>query len=240
MSDYLQFACPHCGQMYRLTVERAAADAGQMFICRTCRGHFTLPDFAANPQAAEDDGDAADLAELAAALSSDPMAGAGAVQAPHAVQAKPDGSAAPPPPAAEAAQAGPAAQAQPALPLEYQPHTGRSWRLADVLAFRVLVTVPVVRVVFWIAAALVSLPGISVMASAFTSVPGGVYLGRLYVQSWAVNVALFAVGLGWMVVGVVVVRVICELLIVVFRIHETLREVRAALRAGALREEKAR
>ena len=56
----------------------------------------------------------------------------------------------------------------------------------------------------------------------------GLFLGGRWVESYALNVLFGLLGLGWIVVGVSLVRVVCELLILIFRICEAHSETRNA------------
>jgi hypothetical protein len=86
--------------------------------------------------------------------------------------------------------------------------------IGDFLAFRKMIAPVVIHIGFWIGAVLASLAGIFLMIDSLQrNNGGGVLLG-------------FAV----MLLGPIVVRVICEVLIVSFRMNETLTEIRNELK----------
>lgn len=77
----------------------------------------------------------------------------------------------------------------------------------DWLTFDKMITPTIIQIVFWIVAALVVLSG---LFSLFTF-DGGF---------WGVIRSLI-----WIVLGPIIVRIYCELVIIFFRIHDRLREV---------------
>ncbi len=79
----------------------------------------------------------------------------------------------------------------------------------DFLAFRTMIAIPVIMVLFWVGVILTIIGGFVQM---FT-VRGGV-----------------CTGLATVILGPFIVRIYCEFLIVVFRINETLTEVLNTLR----------
>ncbi len=83
--------------------------------------------------------------------------------------------------------------------------------MADFLAFRRMLRPWLIQVLFWLAM--------------FASVLGGVVLIGLGARDHRASEAL--VGVGSLLLGPLVVRVYAELLIVVFRINETLTDLRA-------------
>ena len=88
--------------------------------------------------------------------------------------------------------------------------------LSDFLAFRRMITPIIIQIVFWIGAVLSSMGGIFMMiASIQIKNVGGIFMG------------FFA-----MLLGPIIVRIYCELLIVFFRMNETLTEIRNELRKG--------
>ena len=78
----------------------------------------------------------------------------------------------------------------------------------DFFSFRTMITPIIIQVIFW-----VGVVGCVIMGL------GGVVGGR---PLW---------GLGLIVLGPLAVRVECELLILLFRIHDALQEIRASKRA---------
>ena len=76
----------------------------------------------------------------------------------------------------------------------------------DFLSFRRMITPVIIQILFWIFTAIAVIGGIVLMFG------GG---GRT------------ALGLVWIIVGPLIARVYCEILIVVFRINETLTDIRA-------------
>jgi len=77
----------------------------------------------------------------------------------------------------------------------------------EFLSFRKMITPVIIQVIFWL----------GVVGSVLVGL-GAVFGGRgLY-------------GLGLIVVGPIVVRIECELLIIMFRIHDALQDIRSAKR----------
>ena len=76
----------------------------------------------------------------------------------------------------------------------------------DFFSFRRMITPVIIQILFWVFTAIAVIGGIVLMFG------GG---------------AKTALGLIWIVVGPLVARVYCEILIVVFRINETLTDIRA-------------
>ncbi len=86
--------------------------------------------------------------------------------------------------------------------------------LGDYLAFRRMLTPVIIQIIFWISAVLVSLIGVvTIISGANQSNVGAAFAGFLL-----------------MVFGPIVVRIYCELLIVIFRMNETLTDIREELR----------
>jgi hypothetical protein len=83
--------------------------------------------------------------------------------------------------------------------------------LADFLAFRTMLTPVLIKVLFWIGIAGCVIAGLGqlVMALQFGSLLGGLFAALVI-----------------LVVGPIFVRVYCELMILLFRIHETLQEIK--------------
>lgn len=85
----------------------------------------------------------------------------------------------------------------------------------DLLTFRKMITPVIVQAVFWIGAGIAVIAGLIGIGSGLSSSYGGgtqVLLGLLI-----------------LVLGPVVVRIYCELLILLFKMYEALNEVRTSL-----------
>ena len=82
----------------------------------------------------------------------------------------------------------------------------------DFFAFRTMITPVIIQVIFWIGVALCLIFGL-----------GAIFVGSRYGGGgpvWGILVILF---------GPVVVRIYCEILIIFFRINETLTEIKHTL-----------
>lgn len=84
--------------------------------------------------------------------------------------------------------------------------------LGDFLAFRTMLTPVLIKILFWIGIAGCVLAGLGQLVMAFS---------RFGSVVWGIFSALMT-----LVVGPIFVRVYCELIIVLFRIYETLREIK--------------
>ena len=91
----------------------------------------------------------------------------------------------------------------------------KSEKVVDFIKFRKMITPMIIQVLFWIGAVLSVLGGLVTMATSFGRYGGGG--------------AQFLGGLLVIVLGPVVVRIYCELLILFFRMNETLSEIKDAL-----------
>jgi len=81
--------------------------------------------------------------------------------------------------------------------------------MSDFLAFRTMITPLIIQIIFWIGVALCIIFGLA-----------AIFVGSRYGNGspiWGVLVILF---------GPVVVRIYCEILIIFFRINETLTEIK--------------
>ena len=79
----------------------------------------------------------------------------------------------------------------------------------EFLSFRKMITPSVIQILFWIGVIVCVLAGLaSIVGGSYLPGPGGTIYGLL---------VLF--------VGPIIVRVYCEILIVVFRIHDSLAEI---------------
>lgn len=87
--------------------------------------------------------------------------------------------------------------------------------MEDFLKFRKMITPAIIQVLFWVGVAISAISGLVVMGSSFGRYGGG----------WAT----FLSGLLMLVLGPVVVRIYCELLILFFRMNETLTEIKKGL-----------
>jgi len=92
----------------------------------------------------------------------------------------------------------------------------KSEKIIDFIKFRKMITPMIIQVLFWIGAVLAVLGGLVTMATSFGRYGGGG--------------AQFLGGLLVIVLGPVVVRIYCELLILFFRMNETLTEIKDALK----------
>ena len=82
----------------------------------------------------------------------------------------------------------------------------------DLLAFRKMITPTVIQVVFWIGVVICVLAGIIGIISGVAGTRGGG--------------AQVLGGLLTLILGPLFVRIYCELLIIIFRIHDRLTEIR--------------
>jgi len=84
--------------------------------------------------------------------------------------------------------------------------------MEDFLQFRKMITPVIIKILFWIGVAVSVIGGLVMIIVAF---------GR-----YGTGVAGFFAGLLTMILGPVMVRIYCELLILFFRINDTLTEIR--------------
>ena len=87
--------------------------------------------------------------------------------------------------------------------------------MSDFLASRRMITPVIIQVVFWVGAALCVVAGLIGIVRGVTESYGG---------TWD-----FLTGLALLLLGPLMTRVYCELLILVFRIDETLSDIRRSL-----------
>jgi len=87
--------------------------------------------------------------------------------------------------------------------------------MEDFLKFRKMITPVIIQVLFWVGVVGTVIAALVVMAMSFGSSGGGA--------------AQFLGGLVMLVLGPVVVRIYCELLILFFRINETLTDIKNGL-----------
>jgi hypothetical protein len=86
----------------------------------------------------------------------------------------------------------------------------------DFLKFRKMITPAIIQVLFWVGVVIAVLGALGTMISSFFRGGGGV--------------VTFFGGLIMLVVGPVIVRIYCELLILFFRMNETLTEIKDNLK----------
>ena len=89
--------------------------------------------------------------------------------------------------------------------------------LGDFLAFRRMITPVIIQIIFWIGAVLASMAGIFMMIN-----------GIRFSDASTIFVGFFT-----MLLGPIGVRIYCELLIVIFRMNETLTDIHNELRRKA-------
>ena len=85
--------------------------------------------------------------------------------------------------------------------------------MRDFLAFRTMVTPVIIQIIFWVGVAACIILGLGGIFSASGPRPG-IQIGT---------------GLLFLVLGPLVVRIYCEILIIFFRINETLTEIKHAM-----------
>jgi len=101
-----------------------------------------------------------------------------------------------------------AAQSSP--PTHPTASAGNAGSMHDFLVFKLMVTPLIIQIVFWVGAGLCVLAGLIVI-----------------IVGLATNVImLLLLGLVYMVLGPLLVRIYCELIILAFRMNETLTEIR--------------
>ena len=82
----------------------------------------------------------------------------------------------------------------------------------DFLKFRKMITPAIIQILFWVGVAVTIIGSLVTMAVSFGRYGGGI--------------GTFLGGLLMLVLGPVVVRIYCELLILFFRMNETLTEIK--------------
>jgi len=87
--------------------------------------------------------------------------------------------------------------------------------MSDFLTFRRMITPVIIQVVFWVGVALCVTAGLMGIVRGVTESYGG---------TWG-----FLSGLALLLLGPLMTRVYCELLILAFRINETLNDIRTSL-----------
>jgi len=91
----------------------------------------------------------------------------------------------------------------------------KSENMGDFIKFRKMITPAIIQVLFWAGAAVTVLAGLVTMATSFGRYGGGA--------------ATFFGGFLMMILGPVAVRIYCELLILLFRMNETLTDIKNGL-----------
>jgi len=91
----------------------------------------------------------------------------------------------------------------------------KSENMNDFLKFRKMITPAIIQILFWIGAAISVIAGLIIMGTSFGRFGGGA--------------ATFFGGLLTLVFGPFVVRIYCEILILFFRMNETLTEIKNGL-----------
>jgi len=86
--------------------------------------------------------------------------------------------------------------------------------MEDFLSFRKMVTPLIIKILFWVGVAFSVIAGLVIIISSFTTRGGG---------------GLFLFGLLVMLIGPVISRIYCEILILFFRMHDSLNEIRELL-----------
>ena len=84
--------------------------------------------------------------------------------------------------------------------------------MSDFLSFRTMITPVIIQIIFWVGVVLCILFGV-----------GAIFFGTQYGEGgivWGILVLIF---------GPVLVRIYCEILIIFFRINETLTEIKHTL-----------
>ena len=85
----------------------------------------------------------------------------------------------------------------------------------DFIKFRKMITPAIIQVLFWVLTGLTVLGGLITMGASFTRFGGGA--------------GTFFGGLLTLVLGPIAVRIYCEILILFFRMNETLTEIKNGL-----------
>lgn len=85
----------------------------------------------------------------------------------------------------------------------------------DFLKFRKMITPAIITILFWLGAGISVLAGLIIMGTSFGRFGGGA--------------ATFFGGLLTLALGPIVVRIYCEILILFFRMNETLTEIKHGL-----------
>jgi len=91
----------------------------------------------------------------------------------------------------------------------------KSENMSDFLKFRKMITPAIIQILFWVGAVISVLGGLIIMGTSFSRYGGGA--------------GTFFGGLLTLVFGPIVTRIYCEILILFFRMNETLTEIKHGL-----------
>ena len=86
--------------------------------------------------------------------------------------------------------------------------------MEDFLSFRKMITPIIIKILFWVGVAINVIVGLIAIISSFTSRGGG---------------GMFLYGLLIIILGPVITRIYCEILILFFRMHDSLVEIKDLL-----------
>lgn len=95
--------------------------------------------------------------------------------------------------------------------------------MGDFLAFRRMVTPILIQIIFWLGAIGSVITGLVIMVAGVSAVSGGSGGGA------GGGVIGFVLGIATMIGGTLAVRIWCELLILFFRMNETLTDIKNAI-----------
>ena len=101
--------------------------------------------------------------------------------------------------------------------------------MRDFLAFRRMITPVVIQIVFWIGVAACVVAAAIFMLGAFTPGTLGAPGYRSADQAATGQLIDLAGGLAILIFGPIAIRIYCELLILMFRMNETLTDIRDGL-----------
>ncbi|HNQ77573.1 MAG TPA: DUF4282 domain-containing protein [Acidobacteriota bacterium] len=94
--------------------------------------------------------------------------------------------------------------------------------MKDFLSFRKMITPIVIQVIFWLGVVGCLITGlISMFGGAFVLIKGDGFGGGRFAGLFPI-----IIGILWMVVGPIIVRIYCEILILFFRMNDTLTEIK--------------
>jgi hypothetical protein len=109
------------------------------------------------------------------------------------------------------------------------PFLAKEIGMADFLGFKKMITPIIIKVLFWVGVALSILAGlVFIVGGAAANIVGGTAVRH---QD---SGAMVLVGLLCILLGPVVCRIYCEILIIVFSIHDTLTEIKDLLKNRGL------
>lgn len=207
--DHVEFNCPHCNQLYKLTTAQLQRYAGRTTNCRKCQQPFEFPSAAPEPEPEPQPQPQVETyhdqltQEHAAAYHETP---AGHYQ---------------PPPSQPAAAA-------PHQPIDYRrpARTRARPTVMDYLLFRGMLTPVVIQVLFWLGVVATVYLGVMMIYAALNPPQVQMYgYGMRQPPARSMNTELLILGLVYAILGPIVVRVYCELIIVIFRILDALRDM---------------